>query len=160
MHVYSSIILIQEIVLIIRTVLIGLIVKVEMAELNERHGSLVQQFQPGRIVNQISIDRFSGSYEQPIMNTALSNSSLGNSGFHNPVVQNPHGGFNSLRGGTGVRSSSHNESDIRTKMKLCRDGQQCVVNGCSFSHIRVPFKSKFPANLKIFWKTSWLNLYR
>ena len=114
-----------------------------MAELNERHGSLVQQFQPGRIVNQISIDRFSGSYEQPIMNTALSNSSLGNSGFHNPFVQNSHGGLNSSRGDTGVRSSNHSESDIRTKMKLCRDGQQCVVNGCSFSHIVINKPCKF-----------------
>ena len=100
----------------------------------------IQEQYGGGVAQQLSNGRGDGALGNQIAHLerpGLPNSGAPNSGVFNPTPLNPLGGFISgPRGQTGVQSGVFGESGaIPTgRMRLCRNGQQCNVNGCTFSY--------------------------
>ena len=106
----------------------------------------------GRMLSQMRNGRIDSSFGHPVNHLerpGFPNSDVPNSGVLNPTPQSSFGGFsNSPSGQTGVQNSMYGESGIipSGRMKLCRNGRQCNVTGCKFSHSAINRTCRSGAN--------------
>ena len=115
-------------------------------------GNGYMQGQSGKMIYQMRNGRSDGLFGHPATHLErpdFSNSGVSNYGVLNPTPHSSFDGFSNIpRGQTGVQNCIYGESGIipSGRMKLCRNGQQCNVNGCTFSHNTINKKCRSGAD--------------
>ena len=112
------------------------------SNVHDQSAGMAYQMRNGRVDGSFGQ---SMTHERPV----FPHSGVPNSGVFNTGNQNSFGGYSNSPGGqNGLENGFSGEpGGVSTrKVKLCRNGQQCNVNGCTFSHNIINKSCKFGAD--------------